>query len=793
MSTKGPKGSKLNLRQADSTMSHAPQGPKRIRQPDFFSTQHGPRAWWIDDPIEVDRTDPGYLCHVCRHINFEYLLFRCPFKQVTEEIPLDKLNEILQRQECAFCRLIKQTLERFYGIQGVIDIGRDDVHVASMIAAFRSFATAMTEPWQLKIWIKPAPAGPKANPNLLIHYNDNIDRRDIDGTAGNGVLLSSQVNLETAIAWLQRCKLGYGLCRSKIERAPTTLFPRGFKLIDVQKQCIIAADSSHEYLALSYVWGSSTCLQITKGDEEIFKAEGSLIPQSHLIPKTVLDAMALTKKLFQRYLWVDSLCIIQDDPEEKRNQIASMNTIFSNAELVIAGAFGVDADAGLPGVGLVARNVQTIVESVQGLRLSPKLRGFDDAVDQSRWNTRAWTYQERLAAPRTLFMTEQQMFFKCKHYEEPQSEDTIGWGSKRAEGVFPSIDLGTDNFPYEHSINIVTYRHVVEQYSQRQLTRPGDVLDAFAGVGEQLVTVFRSRLLYGLPQTELAYALLWRADGPFSRRIDSGTERPVLPSWSWAGWTGKVRYFSNIHILPCVKFILEDDRIVTSDDLRSPSLGVPSESSHPWWHETWTEHKNDRQSAYYYEHAGNQNAWFAHPIAPMDTRLSQADLIVVTPDHATPVLRFWAETTELHFNNFRPPTNVSSPHWWCPLNGKEHPDHVGGFISIPTPYLPTLGQKPVSLVRIARTQYPEKPEMYRPRSIHSIDQWTLSHPVSDLFNDTQNGIDGQRFDLRKPYCVVELLIIEWLNNGIAQRIGHGQVHVDFWAQEEPKETRIALG
>lgn len=235
-------------------MTHASQGPKRIPQPDFFSKQHIPREWWIDYPPDVDRTDPAYLCHVCRHINFEYLLFRCRFKQMTEEIPLDKLKVILQRQECAFCRLVKQTLERFYGVQGVIDIGSDDVHVASMIAAIRNIATVMNEPWQLKICIKPAPAGSTANPDLLIQYNDNIDRRDVDSTAGNRVLLSSQINSKTAIAWLQRCKLGVGLCKSKIERASATLFPRGFKLIDVKKQCIIAADSSHEYLALSYVW-----------------------------------------------------------------------------------------------------------------------------------------------------------------------------------------------------------------------------------------------------------------------------------------------------------------------------------------------------------------------------------------------------------------------------------------------------------------------------------------------------------------------------------------------------------
>lgn len=418
--------------------------------------------------------------------------------------------------------------------------------------------------------------------------------------------------------------------------------------------------------------------------------------------------MELTKKLFQRYLWVDALCIIQDDPEEKRNQIASMNTIFSNAELAIAGAFGVDADAGLPGVGLVSRNVQTNVESVQGLRLSPKLRSPDEVINGSRWNTRAWTYQERLAARRTLFMTEQQMFFKCKHYEEPQSEDTTGWESKRLDSFSPSGDLGTDNFPHEHSINLVTYRHVIEQYSQRQLTRPGDVLDAFAGAAEQLVTVFRSRLLYGLPQTELAYALLWRPDGPFTRRIDTDTEQPVLPSWSWTGWMGKVRYFYNIHTLPCVKFILEDDRVVTSDEFRSPSTGLPSESSHPWWRETWTEHTDDGQPAYYYEHAGNENAWFAHPTAPMETRLSQADLIIMTPDHPTPILRFWAETVDLQFNNFQPPNNESSSNWcWStPLVGKEQPDHIGGFIAIPASFLPTLGQKPVSLLRIARTQHP---------------------------------------------------------------------------------------
>ncbi len=92
------------------------------------------------------------------------------------------------------------------------------------------------------------------------------------------------------------------------------------KLIDVEKNCVVPA-GDNSYLALSYVWGQAECVTLTSRTRASLETEGAL----HLwpLPKTIRQAMELVLLLRQRYLWVDRLCIDQDDGPAKQAQIAS--------------------------------------------------------------------------------------------------------------------------------------------------------------------------------------------------------------------------------------------------------------------------------------------------------------------------------------------------------------------------------------------------------------------------------------------------------------------------------------
>ncbi|RMZ83421.1 hypothetical protein DV736_g6618, partial [Chaetothyriales sp. CBS 134916] len=797
--------------------------PTRSSQAKFYDPRTDPRKWWIPNPPELEPSSAAYLCDRCRHIDFEYLILKSEFGQVLEEIPLDRLNLVLARQQCAFCRLVKQTLELYYGTQAIRQFGEDDSFVASMIAIFRSPWTCSTEPWNLKIWIKPTPQGTDPNPSLLIHQVDDEDWLEA-GTSGRGVLLSPEANLAKAKLWISVCQTGFGLCKYQSKNEERPVSSKGFRLIDVEKKCIVPADYSYEYFALSYVWGSSACLKITRENEHLFAIEDSLTHHSGLIPQTILDAMELTSNFRQRYLWVDALCILQDDPQVLQSQIAAMKTIYSQSALMIAAAYGKDANAGLSRLRRGKHTAETTVEKIQGIGLAPKPQGFDDAVNQSVWNTRAWTYQERLLSPRVLFFTEQQMFFKCEHCEEPRSEDTAAFGTKRYTSPNPTSDGGSDLLPRQHSINTVSYKQVVEEYTRRNLTRPEDVIDAFAGVAEHLKHLFRSQLLYGLPETELVFALLWKPHGPFTRRTGKSDLNPNLalfPSWSWTGWEGQVKYNCG-DLLVRVEFVLENGEITTLDELRHPVLEDSPSTDLLWWRDSWTEHISDdsRPRAYYYQQAVNPNIWFAHPVAPLENRTCPSTLLTSTTSHGDRVLKFWAETVKLEIpSDFRPPANFADPHWWLSLSGKDGLGHVGGAMYIPSSYLASLAGKKLDLVMMARQRSNAEPkhngweetlkqEILRSRTktsrsdryapLQDMGYESDRSLVRDYFPDrpqiTQNkpDIDAQRFDMHKPFCLCQLLLVEWMDSGVAERIGHATVHMDFWVQEKPVVKLVTL-
>lgn len=115
----------------------------------------------------------------------------------------------------------------------------------------------------------------------------------------------------------------------------------------------------------------------------------ALIHEEHRLPKIIKDAMTLVEMLDERYLWIDSLCIVQDDEDDKSIQIAVMNQIYSSSVLTIAAASGDNVDAGLPGTNAGPRSFQRHIDNVQGLYFANLSRRFDAAISQSVWNSRA--------------------------------------------------------------------------------------------------------------------------------------------------------------------------------------------------------------------------------------------------------------------------------------------------------------------------------------------------------------------------------------------------------------------
>jgi hypothetical protein len=110
-----------------------------------------------------------------------------------------------------------------------------------------------------------------------------------------------------------------------------------------------------------------------------------------LLPRTIQDAITVVRMLGEEYLWVDSLCLVQNNPQDVDNGTSCMDLIYEFSTLTIVAATGKDANAGLPGVHIGSRFAEEhIAEVVHGLRLAVYTDG-EFRVEPTVYNSRAWT------------------------------------------------------------------------------------------------------------------------------------------------------------------------------------------------------------------------------------------------------------------------------------------------------------------------------------------------------------------------------------------------------------------
>lgn len=158
--------------------------------------------------------------------------------------------------------------------------------------------------------------------------------------------------------WLTECMDHHNKCHQKYFDRPDAIH-----LIDGQQRKLARADVSWNFVALSYVWGANPNadrLICTNDNVKHLKQVGAL--KAETLPPSIADAIQICKNIGGNYLWVDRLCIIQNDTSHKYGQIDAMANIFSLAHLVIVVLEG-DMETGIPGIQLRPSRIQKQVET----------------------------------------------------------------------------------------------------------------------------------------------------------------------------------------------------------------------------------------------------------------------------------------------------------------------------------------------------------------------------------------------------------------------------------------------
>ena len=771
-----------------------------------LNTSNGRPKWYIENPHVKPSSDLTYLCNTCRHLCFSTLL-----ESTNHSLPrvnLGPLAHIVEKKNCAFCRLVVQTI----CIENNVRPPVTEIGGKAILCTLGTYTQVRGQ------------SGFSSTRALALFPEDNTSSYQIH-MIGEKPFEGREVIRSQADFALIRQRLA--LCERDDSRGQKNDFEEGadtspgrLNVVDVNDSCITIIHGPCRYLALSYRWGGIKQFMCTKANRAELAKKNSLLAIEGLIPQTVRDAMSLVAQIGERYLWVDSLCIVQDDEDMKRTQIAAMGQIYNSAVLTIAATNG-DVGAGLPGVRAGSRNVQQHVEELQGLRLTNKLPGIARAVDYSVWNTRAWTFQERLLARRTLLISNWQMYWSCSH--ENFAEDI-----RCAHGIVRARESPLGNgsgyrcpqlYYYNNQLVLISkfsWCQALSGYGVRTMSYTTDILRAFEGIISIHKPLFRGDFIYGLPETELDWGLLWRPAKASRQRIDPDTNRPLFPSWSWAGWISPRGYYL-LWQQPLFSRILWRDLSVhdeskqwfSSDDYRSPKDIGPGFA------------KNWERTHGGYKEQGGSGVIFGNPTALENDRTTRK--------------RVREGSSHLEFRTLSASFYITKKH--CPkqeINGAitecSHENctlylfivdgKCGGAVGLPGSIAKSLESGKHEFILLSRTaigrygywkdqdppneSFPndfEERHRYPDENDSSNEEGCNDPPVNiESFGSNLHpehlvpgyGFDKRCFDEHKPWCMYNVMMIE-KKDGVAYRLGLGSVHIDAFFAASPKWKHIVLG
>ena len=350
-------------------------------------------------------------------------------------------------------------------------------------------------------------------------------------------------------SWYDTCRDRHDICNERsFGKGPSRLLLIDRNSTDIANTVrLVECDEGipPSYVALSHCWGESNHLQTTS--DSLDKHTAGIEVTS--LSRTFRDAIAICQQLGESYLWIDSLCIIQDDHEGKAAEIERMQSIYEGASLTISAMSAKDGRGGcwIPR----ERLFQIPVDDVQSAELvfrrvheippehAPFLTEFPHDVLYTQYPlaTRKWALQERLLSQRLIHLTSSELVWECQmdiSCECRELHNPIpGYSTyQRVRGALRRSSENRDELIRE-------WMKLVESYSRGELTRERDAFPAIAGLARKfsqkgLIEYFAGFWVEGLPLT-----LCWS-----SRPLVEGVtdnQRPstyVAPSWSWASIQG---------------------------------------------------------------------------------------------------------------------------------------------------------------------------------------------------------------------------------------------------------------
>ena len=301
-----------------------------------------------------------------------------------------------------------------------------------------------------------------------------------------------------------------------------------------------------KWCALSYCWGNEGTSMTTRATLQ----SRLMSVKFDELPRTLREAILVCQRLNVSYIWIDSLCIVQDDEEEKMHDVKHMPDVYGQAFITLSASSASSVNKGFLHTRDIAMRFPPFSlryrcrDGAEGrLLFQPELYPKRDPT-----NRRGWTLQERVLSPRLIDFSSLQVRWRCQTTKSCDS----GYPPSQWKWYFHATDYISRASLQHMSTDDVIYlcKTLVEDYSQRQVTFPEDKLVAFSAIPTLLN---RDGGYYaGLWAADFPFNLTWAPNGSPGGHLPPRPRKYRAPSWSWAALDVEV-YF------PCFIFLRPRD------------------------------------------------------------------------------------------------------------------------------------------------------------------------------------------------------------------------------------------
>ncbi|KAK0621987.1 heterokaryon incompatibility protein-domain-containing protein [Bombardia bombarda] len=299
------------------------------------------------------------------------------------------------------------------------------------------------------------------------------------------------------------------------------------------------------YVALSHCWGPKETakkrLLLTRDVMQNFDRN----IEWDAMPETFQDGIMVAWRLGIRHVWIDSLCIIQQDKEDWTIEAPKMGDYYANAYLTVSASSSACGDEKFlrPRPGIIAQAEEIKYYGPESVSMTAKIgRGLKmkrgTMTIPGPLSSRAWTLQERILSTRVVHFTDEGTVWECQ--EDTRSEDhrvrESGPLRKWQELEAPSSMEGEKEARKMRNKIQASWRHLVAEYTQRQLTERSDIMAAISSIAARMHGFIGAPYLAGLWQDRFVEDLCWRPEVSYGEKVPLLTPEDIelnMPTWSW--------------------------------------------------------------------------------------------------------------------------------------------------------------------------------------------------------------------------------------------------------------------